>query len=120
MEMNDGLNAECSRTLDELAALRQFSGEPKNFWPGFLSAAARLISADIAVLLLGHPGQTPRWTRIGEWASSPGPSHPRTEFTSHLESIAGRCLGGNFVEQTDPEGGMLHDGRPFKAGAGRG
>ncbi|MGO9478587.1 MAG: efflux RND transporter periplasmic adaptor subunit [Limisphaerales bacterium] len=107
METNDGLNAEFSRALDELAALRQFSGDPKNFWPDFLSAAAKLISADIAVLLVGHPDQAPRWTRIGEWTSSPGPSHTRTEFTSQLEPIAGRCLGGNFVEPTDSKTGCF-------------
>ena len=71
METNGGMNAEFSRALDELAGLRQFSGEPKNFWPAFLNAAAKLVSADIAVLLLGHPGKTPRWSKIGECDSGP-------------------------------------------------
>ena len=107
METNDGLNAESHRALEALAALRQFAGEPKNFWPDFLGAAARLIAADIAVLLVGSPGKTPRWTRIGEWSASPGPSHTRTEFTSQLEAIAERCLGGNFVGPTDPKAGCF-------------
>jgi len=105
MEPNDGVNAESHRALEELAALRQFAGEPKNFWPNFLGAAAQLISADIAVLLVGHPGKAPRWNKIGEWSASPGPSHTRTEFTSQLEAIAGRGLGGNFVGLSDPKAG---------------
>ncbi len=91
-----------TRALEELAALRQFSGAPKDFWPRFLAAAARLISADVAVLLLGNPGKTPHWTKIGEWDSGSGLSRVRTLFTSQLEPIAERCLGkGNFVEQVD-------------------
>jgi hypothetical protein len=105
MESNGGMNAEFSRALDELAALRQFSGEPKNFWPAFLNAAAKLVSADIAVLLLGHPGKTPRWAKIGEWNSGSGLSRVRTQFTSQLEQTAERGLGGGFVELTDAASG---------------
>ncbi|HEY1660827.1 MAG TPA: efflux RND transporter periplasmic adaptor subunit [Verrucomicrobiae bacterium] len=96
------------RALEELAALRQFSGAPKDFWPRFLAAAARLISADIAVLLLGSPGKTPHWSKIGDWDSGSGLSRVRTLFTSQLEPIAERCLGkGNFVEQVDAPTGSF-------------
>ncbi len=108
METNGGRDAEFSRTLDELAALRQFAGEPKNFWPAFLAAASKLISADIAVLLLGSPGKNPRWAKIGEWDSGSGLSRVRTQFTSQLEAIAERGLGdGSFLEQTDPTSGSF-------------
>jgi len=108
METHDAMNAEFSRALDELAALRQFSGEPKNFWPAFLNAAAKLISADIAVLLLGSPEKTPRWAKIGEWDSGTGLSRVRTQFTARLEAIAERGLsGGGFVEQTDATSGSF-------------
>jgi hypothetical protein len=107
-------DSEFSRALEELSALRQFSGEPKNFWADFLGAAAKLISADIAVLLLGHPGksggppQGARWTKIGEWDSGSGLSRVRTQFTSQLEQTAGRTLsGGNFAEQTDAATGSF-------------
>ncbi len=107
MGTDDGLNGGFSRTLEELSALHHFSGEPKKFWPDFLGAAARLVSADIAVLLMGQPGQTPRWNKLGEWTSTPGPSAKRTEFTLRLEAVAGRCLGANIVEQTDARTGSF-------------
>jgi hypothetical protein len=107
MEINGGLSGDSAQVLEELTALRQFSGEPKSFWPAFLAAVTRLASADIAVALLGHPGQTPRWTKMGEWVSSPVPSHTRTGFTSRLEETAGRCLKGNFIEQTDAKAGSF-------------
>ena len=75
----------------------------------FWSAAAKLVSADIAVLLLGHPGQTPQaGPKSANGIPAPARRTARTEFTSHLEPIAERCLGGNFVEQTDAAGGMFH------------
>ena len=108
METNGGMNAEFSRALEALAELRQFSGEPKNFWPAFLTAAAKLVSADLAVLLLGSPGKTPRWAKIGEWDSGSGLSRVRTQFTSQLEPIAERGLGGgSFVEPTDTASGSF-------------
>ena len=114
METHGGMNAEFSRALDELAALRQFAGEPKNFWPNFLSLAAKLVSADIAVLLLGSPGksggppQGARWAKIGEWDAGSGLSRVRTQFTSQLEPIAERGLSsGGFVEQTDATSGSF-------------
>ena len=108
METNGGMNPEFSRALDELTALRQFAGEPKNFWPTFLAAAAKLVSADIAVLLLGNPGKNPRWAKIGEWDSGSGLSRVRTQFTSQLEAIAERGLSsGSFVEQTDTTSGSF-------------
>jgi multidrug resistance efflux pump len=102
------MHPDFSRTMDEMAALRQFSGAARDFWPRFLGAAAQLAAADIAVLLLGHPGKEPRWSKIGDWDSGAGLSRVRTQFTSKLESIAGRCIaGGHFVERTDPASGAF-------------
>ncbi|HXE42290.1 MAG TPA: hypothetical protein VN516_04625, partial [Candidatus Baltobacteraceae bacterium] len=97
-----------SSAMDELSALRQFSGAPRDFWPRFLNAAAKLAAADIAVLLLGAPGKVPRWTKIGDYDSGSGLSKVRTQFTSQLEQIAERNLtGGNFIEQTDAAAGAF-------------
>lgn len=93
--------------MEELAVLRQFAGAPKDFWPRFLNAAARLAAADVAVLLVGHPGKTPRWTKIGDWDSGSGLSRARTQFTSQLEALAERCLAGNFIELTDAAAGIF-------------
>src|ERR1700678_1397707 len=93
-----------SGAMDEVAALRQFSGAPKDFWPRFLSAASRLVSADIAVLLLRTPPTV--WTKNGDGNSGSGLSRARTEFTSQLEPIAERCIsGGNYVEPSDASDG---------------
>jgi hypothetical protein len=103
-----GAGAQLAKATGELAELRQFPGTPKEFWPRFLGAAAQLASADIMVLLLGNPGKTPRWTKIGEWTSSPGPSRTRTALTSQLEAIAERCLRDNsFVEESDAASGSF-------------
>ncbi|MDE3068725.1 MAG: efflux RND transporter periplasmic adaptor subunit [Verrucomicrobiota bacterium] len=94
--------------MEELAALRQFAGAPRDFWPRFLNAASRLAAADAAALLVGHPEQTPRWSRIGDWSSGAGPSRARTQFNAQLESVAERCVrGGNFVEATDDAAGTF-------------
>jgi hypothetical protein len=97
-----------SRTLEELAALRQFTGAPKEFWPRYLAAAAQLITADAAVLLVGNPGKTPHWTKIGDWDSGSGLTRIRTMFTSRLEVIADRCLTADFVEQVDAPTGSFN------------
>lgn len=109
MEANlDGLSDSFQRAADELAALRQFPGAPRDFWPRFLSAAGRLAEADIIVLLAGHPGKTPRWTKLGEWTESTAPSRVRTRFTSRLEQTAERCLRENhFIELTDTAAGSF-------------
>lgn len=96
-----------SQALEELSALRQFSGLPKEFWPRYLNAAARLAAADVAVLLLGNPGKTPRWAKIGDWDSGSGLSKARTQFTSQLEPIAERGLVGNFIEPIDAAAGVF-------------
>ena len=102
------MDSEFSRAADELAALRQFSGAARDFWPRFLAAAAQLAKADIAVLLLGNPGKEPRWGKIGEWDSGNGLSRVRTQFTSRLEQIAERGLSsGSFVEQNDAAAGAF-------------
>ncbi|MGO8765097.1 MAG: efflux RND transporter periplasmic adaptor subunit [Limisphaerales bacterium] len=94
--------------LEELSALRQFSGAPRDFWPRFLAAAAKLAAADAAVLLLGQPGKEPRWVAIGNWDCGAGLSKSRSQFTSQLQPIAERCLnGGNYIHQTDAAAGQF-------------
>ncbi|HEY3760693.1 MAG TPA: efflux RND transporter periplasmic adaptor subunit [Verrucomicrobiae bacterium] len=108
------METDFSRALEELAALRQFSGAPKDFWPRFLGAAARLVSADIAVLLLAKPrdpaqSEARQWAKIGDWDSGSGMSRVRTLFTSKLEAIGERSLAdGGFVEAVDAASGSFN------------
>lgn len=110
-----GMSEQFARALSELAELRQFPGSPKEFWPRFLGAVSKLVSADITVLLLGHPGKTPRWTKIGEITGSSGPSRARAALTGQLEPIAERCLReGSFIEEHDLVSGAFTIGIRLK------
>lgn len=109
--MNAGSNLNGRRdnfaeALEELTALRQFPGVPKEFWPRFLSTTGRLASADAMVLLLRDPKRTHGWLKLSEWTSGPGPSRARTAFIARLEAIAERCAReGSFVEESDANSG---------------
>ena len=104
----NGMGEEFERPLKELIELRRFSGAPKEFWPRFLAASAQLASADIMVLLLGSPGKTPRWTKIGEWTAGAGQHALRSEFLSGLEASAERCLQeGKFITLVNEDSGTF-------------
>ena len=102
------MNRAQAEAAAEIATLAHFAGEPAQFWNVFLAAAARLVSADLALILRGQPGGTPRWARVVQWSARPGPSADQTPFTSQLERIAGEALtAGHFQEQTDAGGGIF-------------
>src|SRR5262245_26057898 len=103
MEANpDAVSRDLTQALDEVSALRQFVGAPKEFWPRFLAAAGKLASADSMIVLLGQSGRTPRWSKLAEWNAGGGPSRLRTALLSQLEPMAERCLReSRFVEQSD-------------------
>ena len=93
------------RSLKEFSELRKFAGAPKDFWNRFLAASAQIASADAMVLLLGNPGKTPRWSKIGEWTAGTGQPRLRAAFFSAIEAKAEQCLrDGNFVSQVDETG----------------
>jgi hypothetical protein len=104
----NGPGREFAAGLSEILALRQFPGTPAEFWPRFLSAAARLISGDMLVLLMKQPDPPARWVKLGEWTANPQPSRARTGFTSQLEPIGERALAeSGFVEQSDISSGSF-------------
>ncbi len=88
------------RGAADIAALRQFAGPAKEFWGRFLPAAAVVGAADFAVLMLCRNGQTPRWTRIGEWSAGSGRPQARSAFLRESQEIAERCLeAGSVIEE---------------------
>ena len=108
MENFGGMNGSQAAAAAELASLPQFAGDPAQFWNAYLSAVARLVSADLALILRGQPAGTPRWARVVQWSARPGPSSDQTPFTSQLERIAGEALtAGRFQEQTDADAGIF-------------
>ncbi len=116
METNlNGMDEQFSRATAELAELRRFPGVPKEFWPRFLAACAQLAQSDVAVVLLGRPGQHPRWQKIGEWSAGPGQPALRKNFHDFLEQAAVRAASeGSFIEHDDETTGAFVIGYRLK------
>ena len=116
METNlSGMDDRFAKASAELLALRRFPGTPKEFWPRFLAACAQLAQADSAVLMLGKPGGTPRWTKIGDWNSGAGAVKQRAHFSTTLEPSAERALkDGTFIEASEEEAGVFSFGLRLK------
>ena len=57
-----GAPADQQKALDELAALAQQGGSPKDFWPRFMDATLALAQADQLVLLVKKAEQG--WRRL--------------------------------------------------------
>ncbi len=113
-ELND-TDERFERATDELAALRRFPGTAKEFWPRLLAACAHLALADVAALMLGRPGQTPRWIKISEWNAGGAATRQRANFAAFIEQAAERGLGeGSFVEQDDEMTGAFTVGVRMK------
>ena len=104
------MDTDFSRALEELAALRQYSGaRPGISGRNSHRRPARLISADMPCLL-GSPGKTPHWGKIGDWDSGSG-FVSRADSCSHScwNPSPKRCLaGGGFVEQVDVPTGSFN------------
>lgn len=110
-----GMSEEFERATAELRALRQFYGPAKDFWPRFLTATAQLAAADVAVLLLGKPDKTPRWSKIGEWSAGSGQPRLRSAFVSSLERTAEQVIReGSFVDENDESTGAFTIGVRLK------
>jgi multidrug resistance efflux pump len=108
MEFPAGMNPSQAEAAVEIAALAQFTGESAQFWNAFLPAAARLVGAELALILRGQPGAETRWVTVIQWAARHGPSSEQTPFTSQLERIAAAAIAaGQFQEQTDTIAGIF-------------
>lgn len=103
-----GMDERLQSVSEELSALRRFAGPPKDFWPRLLAAAAGIAQADLAVLMLGRPGQTPRWTKIGEWSAGTGQMRLRKDFHAFVDQAAERGLAETtFLEENDEATGAF-------------
>lgn len=103
-----GMDERFEKAASELIELRRFPGVAKEFWPRYLGACAQLAQADVCALLLGRPGQTPRWQKIGEWTAGPGQARLRANFAAFLDQAAERALTeGTFIEEDDEGNGAF-------------
>ncbi len=104
-----GMDERFEKAASDLVELRQFPGIAKEFWPRFLGVCANLALADVCALVLGRPGQAPRWQKIGEWSAGPGQPRLRANFHDFLDQAAERAVAdGNFIEDDgEREGAFL-------------
>ncbi|MFV1995338.1 MAG: hypothetical protein ACC661_07860, partial [Verrucomicrobiales bacterium] len=82
----------------ELTALAHFEGPPKEFWPNYIAALAKLSGADLAALYLrdASPAESeaedgpPAWKRIVERTSPGGQSRPglSREIQGVIDTVA--------------------------------
>lgn len=99
------------KASEDLLALRRFPGAAREFWQRFLAVAGELAQADIAELILGRPGQAPRWSKLGEWTAGAGRQQRRAAFAARLEAAAERTLReGCFVDEDDEATGTFTAG----------
>ena len=110
-----GDDVRLDQATEELVVLRRFSGAAREFWPRFLAACGALAQADVAAILLGREGQTPRWKKIGEWTAGSGKPPQRANFAAFLETAAEQVVAqGNFVEEDDESEGAFTLGLRLK------
>lgn len=110
-----GMDESFKRVAEELRALRVFNGAAKEFWPRFVAASAQLAQADIALLMLGKAGQSPRWVRMSEWTAGAGQPKQRADFTAFAEQAAERTIQeGGFVDEDDETAGAFTIGVRLK------
>jgi hypothetical protein len=77
--------------LEDLARLRRFAGPPQEFWPAFLSAAARLVQAYRAVLL-SKEQNSEQLKQLSDWSSNGQTDPALIDFANVLPDLAAQCL----------------------------
>ncbi len=93
-------------TFREFGQLGEFAGAPKEFWPRFLTAVARLTSADKLVLLLRDPTSAAGWKQMLDWPPQVPPSRMLTSFQAKVQEVAQQCAEqGGLVIALEPRAG---------------
>lgn len=105
------LNLDQTAALDEVNALRQFQGLPKEFWPRYLASLGRLCAArHIALMVRNGPPAEP-WKKLAEW-SADGPSRHAALFNSRLAELAqAGATNSSFVQPL--ETAAARNGGPY-------
>ncbi|MEW6156912.1 MAG: HlyD family efflux transporter periplasmic adaptor subunit [Verrucomicrobiota bacterium] len=67
---SSGLDQATEQVLGELTRLRRFAGAPAEFWPAYLSAAARLAGASRGILILRDANQPERLKKLCDWSDN--------------------------------------------------
>ena len=120
--------AEYVRSLEDLQRLRRFTGDPAQFWPGYLRILAAMSEASNGLIVKRDDKQEPPWRILAAAPRGLAAGSAAGPLLAQLNGLAGRCLKvGAAHEEQDGEdtgdgsrsakGGW--PGRPF-LGGGRG
>ncbi len=78
--------------VEELANLRQFTGQASEFWPALLGGMARLARAHRGVLVRRDPAQPERLLKVVEWSDNTNAHRTVSDFNRSLPDLANTCL----------------------------
>lgn len=96
------------RAIETLVSLRRFTGAPGEFWPAFVSAAARLVGASRGILILRDAAQPERLRKLSEWTASGHASRSVLVFNRYLPELTAECVRSGqavqVLEETAAEG----------------
>jgi hypothetical protein len=96
----------------EVTRLRRFNGNPAEFWPAFLAAAAAVAAASAAALTLRDPNKPDAWKKIGDWAGTGLTGNSHGAFVRQLVEISERCaVAGTTIQVV--EGASHRDEKNF-------
>lgn len=76
-----------SRAVEALTDLRRFQGTPSEFWPAFVSAAARLIGASRGILILRDAAGPERLRKLSEWSVNGHANRSVLAFNRHIPEL---------------------------------
>jgi hypothetical protein len=79
---------ELEQIFSDLSELRRFPGQPQEFWPRFITAASRLISAARGAIIVRHPGGPPKLGKIAAWSNNDPADRGATIFNGKLSELA--------------------------------
>ncbi len=84
-----------------ITQIRRFTGAPSEFWPAFLEEAARLVEADMGLLLLRQENNE-GWRKLSLWQDPAVKVSKSADIIKRMELAAGMAMSEGFV--TEPVG----------------
>ncbi|MBW1764116.1 MAG: hypothetical protein JRJ23_05150, partial [Deltaproteobacteria bacterium] len=92
---SEEIKSETAGILRDLEKLREFRGEPSDFWPGFMQGAARLTGTESGILLVRTEGED-GWKILYLWPPENQSVIKSPDILSEIEAAADIAAGENF------------------------
>lgn len=86
--LEEQTSAGIEQILEELEAARRFSGAPNAFWPKFLGGCARLVQAQLGLLLVQQSEGEAAWRNLCIWPAGRRSALGSPEMGEQIERIA--------------------------------